>query len=115
MESFSQLSAGLTSLNRRLSFGPHILGIGPPGPLGFSEPRTRARQILDKDFGVAPKEGDPGYPAPLVPTPVTPLAGNDPTDLNIIAARRRSIEEQMRRRGRMSTVLSSPQIEPLGG
>src|SRR6266853_2926887 len=106
-ESFSQLSAGLTSLKKRLSFGPKIGGIGPPGPLGFSEPRTRLRQSLDKDFGVAPRVGDPGFPDPVVPTPVTPLAVNDPTDLNIIAARRQSIEEQIRRRGRMSTVLTN--------
>jgi len=54
-------------------------------------------------------------PDTVTPTPVTPMPGVDPTDLNTIAARRRSIEEQLRRRGRMSTVLSNPQAEPLGG
>ena|SRR5260221_9746315 len=57
----------------------------------------------------------PPEPDQPTPTPVTPMPGNDPSDLNIISARRRSIEEQMRRRGRMSTVLSNPQAEPLGG
>lgn len=117
-QTFSDLSAGLTNLNKRLAVNvPLGKGVRQVGPLGFSEGRTRIRQELDKTLSVSPREGDPGYVPPAEPvlTPVTPLVGNDPTDLNIIAARRRSIEDQLRRRGRMSTVISNPQNEPLGG
>src|SRR3977135_3654447 len=54
-------------------------------------------------------------PDTATPTPVTPMPIPGQDDLSNIAARRRYIEEPFRRRGRMSTVLSNPQAEPLGG
>lgn len=116
-QSFSQLSHGLTSLNKRLSI-PTYFDRGTVGPLGFNKPRDQGRQQLDKVFGVPPVEGDPGYvppPGPPVVTPVTPMPIPGQDDLSNIAARRKSIEEQLFRRGRLSTVLSNPQNEPLGG
>lgn len=118
-QSFSQLSRAGTSLNSKwpsLAI-PGGQKLGGLGPLGFSGPRTQVRQQLDKTFGVPPSEGDPGY-VPLVSpavTPVTPMPIPGQDDLANIAARRKSIEEQLFRRGRLSTVLSNPQSEPLGG
>lgn len=117
-QSFSQLSRGLTNVNNRLGINTFGAGLGKIGPLGFSGPRTQGRQQLDKTFGVPPSEGDPGYvppPGPPVVTPVTPMPIPGQDDLSNIAARRKSIEQQLFRRGRMSTVLSNPQNEPLGG
>lgn len=118
-QSFSQLSRAGTSFNSRwpsLAI-PGGQKLGGLGPLGFSGPRTQVRQQLDKTFGVPPSEGDPGYvpPGPPVVTPVTPMPIPGQDDLANISARRKSIEQQLFRRGRMSTVLSNPQTEPLGG
>lgn len=56
-------------------------------------------------------------PQPEVPglTPVTPMPVPGQDDLSNIAAQRRSLADQLRRRGRLSTILSQPQSEPLGG
>lgn len=118
--SFSALSKKLTSLNSDLS--PHSSrmpfnsGEGA-GPLGFSTARTKARQQLDQALAVPPSVGDPGYVAPpnLNVTPVTPMPVPGQDDLASIAARRQSIQQQLARRGRVSTILSNAQNEPLGG
>jgi hypothetical protein len=113
-QSFSQLSASLTKRSKELGVGGGRANMGVLGPtLG----RTVMRQQLDKTLGVAPIEGDPGYVAPpsLNVTPVTPMPVPGVDDLSNVAARRRSIEDQLRRRGRMSTVLGGAQTEPLGG
>lgn len=116
-QSFSNLSNALTNINKRLSI-PTYGDRGTVGPFGFNLPREQGRQALDKAFGVPPVEGDPGFvppPGPPVVTPVTPMPIPGQDDLTNIAARRKSIEEQLFRRGRLSTVLSNPQSEPLGG
>lgn len=115
-QSFSQLTAAGTALNRKFTpGGGRASGIG--GPIGPSTLFEQTRRTLDRPFKIAPVEGDPGYvpPASPVVTPVTPMPIPGQDDLANISARRRSIEEQIRRRGRVSTVLSSPQSEPLGG
>src|SRR5258706_7435159 len=116
-QTFSSVSRRLTGLNDKFGINTPVAGGGKIGPLGFSGPRTRARVALDETFGVPPSPGDPGFidTTPVVPTPVTPMPVPGQDDLANIAARRRSIDEQLRRRGRVSTVLSSPQSEPLGG
>lgn len=116
-KSFSELTAAGTALNRKFTpGGGRASGIG--GPIGPSTLFEQTRRTLDKSFGIPPIEGDPGYtppPASPVLTPVTPMPIPGQDDLANISARRRSIEEQMRRRGRVSTVLSGQQSEPLGG
>lgn len=66
---------------------------------------------------IGQKELSPGEIAQpeIAPTPPTvmPVPGQD--DLANIAARRRSVQAQLLRRGRLSTILSQPQNEPLGG
>lgn len=52
-------------------------------------------------------------PPPIEPPTVMPVPGQD--DLSNIAARRRSVREQLARRGRLSTILTQPQSQPLGG
>lgn len=66
---------------------------------------------------MAPDAPAPTGPAPIV-TPVTPMP--TPGDANSKAAKRASITEQMRRRGRASTILTDgtggPVVnDPLGG
>lgn len=112
----SNSSAKLSKANLKLSpkIGRNSL-VGSPGPLGFTKPRDKLRQELDERFEVEPREGDPGYvpppQAPVVPPPI-PMPDPDPSSRESIAARRRSVQAQALRRGRVSTVLS--QAEPLG-
>lgn len=54
----------------------------------------------------------PDIPSVTAPTPM-PIPGQD--TLEAIRARRSSIQAQLARRGRLSTILSSPSFEPLGG
>lgn len=56
---------------------------------------------------------DPQFDPPI--PPVIPMPDPDPSSQGSIAARRRSVQAQMLRRGRMSTILTQPQSEPLGG
>lgn len=118
-QSFSQLSKGFTSLNSKLAlripYGPS--STEEIGPIGPTTGRNRLRRGLDKAFGVLPSEGDPGYVPPANPqiTPVTPMPIPGQDDLASMAARRQSIQQQLFRRGRFSTILSDPQSEPLGG
>ena len=114
----SNISAKLSEANLKLS--PKIgrnSRIGSPGPLGFTKPRDKFRQELDETFDVAPREGDPGYVPPpgppVVPAPI-PMPDPDSSSQASIAARRRSVQAQALRRGRMSTILSQSQSEPLG-
>lgn len=70
--------------------------------------------VVDSLFGGGQRPQ--ATPAPLpTPEPVTPMPS--PTDADAQAARRRSIAEQLRRRGRASTILTSDvnTSEPLGG
>lgn len=70
--------------------------------------------VVDSLFGGG--ERPQATPAPVpTPEPVTPMPS--PTDATTQAARRRSIAEQLRRRGRASTILTSDvnTSEPLGG
>lgn len=55
----------------------------------------------------------PAAPPEVPPATKMPVPGQD--DLANIAARRRSVAAQLARRGRLSTILSQPQSEPLGG
>ncbi len=66
-----------------------------------------AADVVDKPAQIA-------EPVPEVapPTPM-PIPGQD--TLEAVTARRRSIQAQLARRGRLSTILSQPQAEPLGG
>lgn len=113
--SFSALSRGLSNANNHFSvFG----GRAAIGPLGTSNVNTKIRQTLDPAFGVPKGPGDSGYQAPPpdpTVTPVTPMPVPGQDDLASIAARRQSIQQQLARRGRVSTILSNAQNEPLGG
>jgi hypothetical protein len=114
-QTFSSFSHALTDINRKVGIGGGRASVGPFGP---SNPRERGRRAIDPVFGVPPVEGDPGYvppPTPPVVTPVTPMPVPGQDELANIEARRRSISEQLARRGRASTILSNPQTEPLGG
>jgi len=64
------------------------------------------------DIAGLPNRGDPEFD-PVLPTPI-PMPDPSPTSQASIAARRRSIQAQALRRGRMSTILSQAQSEPLG-
>lgn len=90
----------------------------------FNKSQAAVRKKLDEKWGVEPKEvsredpavryeGEEAVPeAPAVVPPVTPMP--DPGDPFVRATtRRRSVQSQLARRGRMSTILS--QSEPLGG
>lgn len=57
----------------------------------------------------------PSLPQPPQVTPVTPMPA--PDDAAINAAKAKSVSEQRRRRGRMSTILSDTALtdQPLGG
>jgi|SRR6267378_3424710 len=77
---------------------PLNLGPGVTDPLG-----------LDTGKG----ENIAAAPGPLPPPIAMPVPGQD--DLANIASRRRSIQSQLARRGRLSTILSQGFYEPLGG
>src|SRR5690242_17108259 len=105
---------GFVGKEYKKSFGG-LSAVGPFNPLGS------AGIFPTKMVNKAISEGDviSGYkPPPETPTvtPVTPMPIPGQDDLANIAARRQSIEQQLLRRGRLSTILTSPQTnEPLGG
>lgn len=70
------------------------------------------QQAGDKVTGAPPLTDEPPVPAIPPPTPMPIPGQDDPTN---IAARRRSIQAQLARRGRLATILTQPQAEPLGG
>jgi hypothetical protein len=113
-ESVSQITYGLTKLNNKTAIGG---GQARLGAVGFTGGLEKSRRAHDNIWDVPPSPGDSGYVAPATPnvTPVTPMPIPGQDDLANISARRRSIEQQLARRGRLSTVLSNPQNEPLGG
>ena len=81
------------------------------GQTNISSAERRRTQQASQDFGITP----PPQPGDTNPTPVTPMPIPGQDDLANIAARRKSIEQQLFRRGRLSTILSNPLSEPLGG
>jgi len=121
---FSSVTRKLDELSSKMStataiaFGRPGGGRAASGPLGPVTLSPKIRRQLDEGFGVPPSQGDPGYvppPEPPVIPPPTPMPDPDLSSLGSIAARRRSIQAQLARRGRMSTILSQGQPEPLGG
>jgi len=77
------------------------------------DPVTTATVLGTKALGSALSPKIPNINIPAIPGPTPmPIPGAD--DMSTILARRASISAQLARRGRLSTILSQPQSEPLG-
>lgn len=104
---YSKTIANLDPLGREIS------KLGLPGLL-TGAPGTIAQRAEDRANTPAPII-DPGEDlnTDIPAVPRMPVPG--PNSLDTIRARRLSIQAQLARRGRLSTILSQPQYEPLGG
>jgi hypothetical protein len=84
---------------------------------GIFDPITAAQTsaVAGTAANVVDKPTPPPEEAPPEITPPTPMPIPGQDTLEAVTARRRSIQAQLARRGRLSTILSQPQAEPLGG
>jgi len=74
----------------------------------YADPLGNYLEGRANEAGLEPPEMTP------TPPPVIPMPDPSPESAANIAARRRSVQAQLLRRGRMSTILTQPQSEPLG-